>query len=141
MTTEIETWAESFQFSEELKLLEDLYQQQHRDEMQQQIKETSSEAPKAKASSAQPAKPETKDTAFLNQVSEKIAERLRDYVSKPEYVAEYLKIKELEKDNAAMAHQIQSLLRRVDELEAENEILRQDGQRYHSVFGKFYLKS
>jgi hypothetical protein len=134
MKTSYEAWADSFHFSEDLRVLEEYYHDQHREEIKQQVhprqhKDTS------------PGPGHTGDEKFLSQLSEKIASRLGDYLSDSEAFTEYLRLNELEHDNALMARQIQELLGRLNQLEAENANLRHELSQYFHLFGKVYMKN
>lgn len=137
MDRSYETWADSFHFSDDLKVLEDAYQEQHRETLTHQeeasLKDASAEQ------SQQPAS-EIEDEAFLNQLSDYLACRLKEQLYAPEMVQQYLKLSELEEDNRLMAQQIESLVQALETKNRELEVLRQQKDDYRHLFWNVHLK-
>lgn len=134
MKSAYEAWVDSFQFTEDLKALEEIYQDEHQEALKRQMNASSRKEP--------PPQPlQSRDEPFLAHLSEKIAHRLSDYLSSSEAFSEYLKLSELERDNAIMARQIQELLARVKVLETENRALLEREARYFHLLGRLYLKN
>lgn len=138
-----ETWANDFRFTEDLKLLEHVYQQEHQDDLRrQQSPKKGRKTNNGQKESRQPAgqQPATSDNIFLEQISEKIAQRLGDYLSDTDLLAFYAKLDELETDNAKMATQIQQLLEELAMLRHENLRLTQENMTYRPLIGPLYYK-
>lgn len=136
MDTPYEAWAESFQFTDDLKALEALYHEQHQDALKAQAQE-----PEATTKAPAPSPLlGGEDDAFLNLLSDELANRLADRLYAPEVMTQYLQVTELQRDNQLMAQQIEALLARLKDVDAENQQLRRQAADYYRLFGNLYLK-
>lgn len=136
MKPSYEDWAESFHFNEDLKALEVLYQQQHKEIIEKQLNSNIEPSVSTKKSPIT-----TEDEKFLAQLSEKIAQELSKYLSSSEVFSKYLRLNELEKDNALMAKQVDELLKKVKQLKSKNICLEQELSCYTHVAGRLYFKN
>jgi len=119
-----ESWAQAFHFTEDLDALEAEFQREHQAEL------------KAHTGGLKV----NTDRQFLDQLSESIAHRLGDQLGDPAVLSQYFRIQELERDNHTMATHIETLLTRVQKLEAENKALRIERTRFHRLVGNLYIK-
>ncbi len=136
MKTPYDTWADAFQFSEDLKTLEELYQQQHQEALKEPYELTSPENGVSQSEDTT----SSEDARFLNQLSERIASRLHTYLSKPDVLAQYFRFTDLQHDNQVMAQQIETQLKRIQALEAELQIAHYKESQFRPLLGRFYVR-
>lgn len=137
-----ESWADSFHFTEDLEALEAIYQEEQRASLKRQAQtrqKHASQAPKVSPEvpvTAVEAEADDTDARFLDQLADKIAERLAQRIT----ASDTFKVHELERDNAQMAAQIRELLDKVHRLELEAMVMQQEAQTYHHIAGPLYYK-
>jgi hypothetical protein len=128
-----ETWMDAFHFTDDLKTLEQIYQQQHQETLQQQLQ------PESVATSTQTSS-SGEDEAFLQQLSKALAQQLRPMLMEMDFSAQVEKIQQLQADNHLMACQIEQLLNQLAEKELESKALQSTQTPFYRLFGKFYVK-
>lgn len=136
-------WAESFHFSDELKALEAFYFQQHHEAIEQDLAANMSSGIQQQPEpvAVVPAEEVSEEDAlFLKRLSEQISSRLGEYLARPEVMAQYLRLTELEHDNQVMAHQIKALKTQLETAEKQLEEQLSLMQQYKRLFGNLYLK-
>lgn len=131
----IESWAEAFQFSSELDTLEAAYQAQHRQKIEQQVKQPALQPNRFPASSQREA-----DTPFVEEISEKIANKLGDYLGNAEILSQYLNTETLERDNAIMARQIEELYARLRQKDESLQAMQRQLNAFRRIAGPLYFK-
>jgi hypothetical protein len=140
-TPTMESWADSFHFSDDLKALEEFYYQQHQETLTEEAR-TYHPAERQEALSETPdedVSPE--DAQFLKRLSEQISQRLGEHLSNPEVLAQYLHLNELERDNRIMAEQIQALKQTLHAREIEHQARLEEASQYKQLVGKLYYKT
>lgn len=136
-----QAWADSFQFSDDLKALETMFHQEQQKALKHQVKAQPLETGPQAANNQARRSEEQEEGLVLDVLSVKIATRLAQFLSEPEVFAHYLKLQELREDNELMAQQIVELMKKNQAQEAELEHLRQAVTNFRQVMGNVYLRS
>ncbi len=148
-TNTYDSWADSFHFSDDLKVLEQVYQEQHQVELRKQARKEPALKPVAPPTVETP---QTEDDRVLSQLSQQIAtglsaqisgqvaRTLEEHLAHPEWVAPFEELTELRHDNARMAEQISALLKEVETLRERCNRLELENARFRPLMGSVYLK-
>jgi hypothetical protein len=139
MSSPYEAWADSFHFSEDLKALEALYQEQHQAALRQQLASPDMETA-IRTTLSEPGFDLTNE-ALIASLSSRIARHLEATVTNPDVMAKLLHVAKLERDNQIMARQIQELRTHLEAAEREVQTLHALQHQYRPLVGPLYVKA